>query len=834
MAKNGVHRIFSRIVKIKSGELKISFLLFFYLFFVIAAYNVIKPLRNASFLDALGYQWLPLVYLLTAVIIGFVVAFYSKIQVKISRYLLITSSIVFFFVSCFIFRIFSGYGWQGLPVIFWVWANVFIIVLNTQFWITVNDVLNPREFKRLSGFFISGGILGGFIGGLLAGSLAKENVDYNLLFISAGLLTICALLVYLIFRWQKKEQSVEAEEEKRGEDKPGTTSKPGFRDSYNTVKKHKYLRLIAAIVVLTLVVSTLIDFQFQTVVQNKETGNLTSFFGYFYAGLMVFAFFLSILMTSNLFKRYGVRISLLLYPIVLLLCFSGIGIAVILVTAVIIKGSDKSLAYTINRSARELLFIPVSPGLKYKAIVFIDMFVDRFSKGLGAVVLLIIMSFRIQDYKELVRIVSLVSVVLIFGWIVLTLRASREYVNSVKQKLSRKWERADQLVKEELDVDFAKLVFDTLESKDRSSDLYAMHVFELMKRGKLTPELRQLLSQRSEEATPSSLSAFFEADPSALMQMDDQYNNEDVLKKEIQEIMSLDVYEDVIKKYIENILADTSKDAVIARMEIAKGIGFLASDSPLVEKLEEFLRDDSSEVRRYAIESASKLGKREHVPVLIQSLYDSSTHRDAFAALEKYGTRITGILADHLSDSEEKMEIRKAVASVLAHVGNQDASDFIMWELAKDKREMDRELIDALDRIRSEKPKIEFSEEIIKKKTRQKIKSYYDLFVEFAAAESKGEKADIRRIMSHELTISMMDIFKLLGLIYPHEDIVKAFQNIQAGTKDSVAYAVELLDNMLQKEYKDYIFPLIDDISFEDKVKRCQKMLKDLEKTETS
>jgi hypothetical protein len=125
--------------------------------------------------------------------------------------------------------------------------------------------------------------------------------------------------------------------------------------------------------------------------------------------------------------------------------------------------------------------------------------------------------------------------VLIFGWIVLTLRASREYVNSVKQKLSRKWERADQLVKEELDVDFAKLVFDTLESKDRSSDLYAMHVFELMKRGKLTPELRQLLSQRSEEATPSSLSAFFEADPSALMQMDDQYNNEDVLKKEIQE-----------------------------------------------------------------------------------------------------------------------------------------------------------------------------------------------------------------------------------------------------------------------------------------------------------
>ena len=217
MAKHGIQRLFSRIIKIKPGEIKISFLLFFYLFFVIAAYNVIKPIRNASLLEELGFQWLPVVYLLTAVIIGFVVAIHSKIQVKISRSVLITLSILFFFLTCFIFRIFSGYGWQGLPIIFWIWANIFIIVLNTQFWITVNDILNPREFKRLSGFFISGGILGGFVGGLLAGSLAKENVEYNLLFLSAGLLLICSLLVYRIFRWKKKEQPSQ-EEEKIQED----------------------------------------------------------------------------------------------------------------------------------------------------------------------------------------------------------------------------------------------------------------------------------------------------------------------------------------------------------------------------------------------------------------------------------------------------------------------------------------------------------------------------------------------------------------------------------------------------------------------------------------
>ena len=72
-----------------------------------------------------------------------------------------------------------------------------------------------------------------------------------------------------------------------------------------------------------------------------------------------------------------------------------------------------------------------------------------------------------------------------------------------------------------------------------------------------------------------------------------------------------------------------------------------------------------------------------------------------------------------------------------------------------------------------------------------------------------------------------MNIFKLLGLIYPYDDIVKAFQNIQTGTKDSVAYAVELLDNTLEKEMRDAILPLVEDLSQEERVKACVALRKD-------
>lgn len=400
--------------------------------------------------------------------------------------------------------------------------------------------------------------------------------------------------------------------------------------------------------------------------------------------------------------------------------------APLLILAILIKGSDKSLSYSINRSARELLYIPVSPDQKYKAMVFIDMFVDRFSKGIGgAVLVVIVFLLGIKDPKALIRLVSLLSVILIFGWMVLTSRGSREYIDSVKQKLSRRWDRADQVVDEKLNLDFAKLIFDTIESMGQSPNLYAMHLFDLLKQGKLTPELKKFLSCKSKEMAPVSCEVFFESDPTAVIQANEAYLDQDELKKEIREIMSLDAYQQVMKKYVKRVLSDTSPEGVIAKMEVAKGIGFLEADSPLLESFPFLLEDDSAEVRRYAVESAGRLKKKEYVPALIRLLPDPRFQGDAVAALEKYGADITGNLAHHLSDPDENVQVRKAAASILGRIGNQEATDSLLGLLAEDREEMmDTDLIDALDRIRSERPDNLFSPEIIKKMIRKSFSEF--------------------------------------------------------------------------------------------------------------
>jgi hypothetical protein len=166
------------------------------------------------------------------------------------------------------------------------------------------------------------------------------------------------------------------------------------------------------------------------------------------------------------------------------------------------------------------------------------------------------------------------------------------------------------------------------------------------------------------------------------------------------------------------------------------------------------------------------------------------------------------------------------VASVLARIPIQDSADLLAWELAEDDEDMDYELIDALDRIRSGKPDIQVQAEIIKTRIFKEIKSYYQILIKFYETKSKVKKQKMSEKLLEELAASMMNIFKLLGLIYPHEDIFRAYQNIRTATKDSVDYAVELLDNILPKDIRDVVFPLIEDLPLEERVKRCRALLK--------
>lgn len=825
MAKNPAHKILSRFVDVRPEETLTSVLMFLYFFLITSPAYIIKPVRVSLFLGWLTAEKLPYAYLLTAALIGFVVSLNSKLLHALKRQLFISLCLVFFISNLLLFWVLFRKQWPWLSMVYWFWSDIFIATSVTQFWILVNDIYNPRQAKRLVGFFVSGGLLGGIAGSLLASRLAKIVGTEDLLLICPVMLVFCLVIVNLVYRVHEKTK--EEEKEPREEKK----SKVGYSKSFHLLKGNRYLIILAGIIASAIVVTTLVDFQFNSVVEiiYTEKDSRTSFLGTFFTSLLIFSYLLHILLTNRILKNFGIRAALLIAPFFLIIgsvALFFVPMAYLIFWAVIIKGGDKSLAHSLSQSVRELLYIPISPEIKYRAKVFIDMFVNKFAKGLGA--FLILLFFSALHFT--IRQMSFITIIFILIWVILIALIFREYVGIVKKKLSIKWHDADKLVMEKIDVDMTKLVFDTIQSKERSSVLYAMNLFDLIKRKSLSPELKKIISQKSDEIRASSMDSLLELDGEVLVPEADDALDDESLDVQIKEIMSLDVYQELMKEHIDKIVSMGDKEDEVSRMEAAKFLGMMDPSSPLIHNLRKLLRDQSPEVIRYALESAGKLKKREFVPLIIAQLGKPANQRMASKALIEYGAKITGTLKDYLGDPEDNLRLRKAIPDILARIGTQRAADVLALELRRERKDMEAEIIEAMYKIRSRKPQVHFQGKIVSDEIIRVIKKCYLILIELQ--DLKGDKKKVLLVpdLEKNLARSLKQIFELLSLIYPQEDIIKAYQNICVGTKKAIDYSLELLDNILKKDIKEFLLPLVEDLPLEDKVKRCKKMLKGLEK----
>lgn len=847
MGKNRLNRLLSRIVELRPGEEKLVLLLFICFFLITSPHTIIKALRYANLLDSIGPAGLPYAYFAAAIVTGLVVIFLTRAQMRISGQLMTSASLGFFIVTGLLLHLVlqTPFGRVSLimPYVYWVWASVLAVVLMTQFWMIINRVFNPREAKRLIGFCGSGGILGGIMGGLLARFLTKANLANFLLPLACALLFACIFVVHSIFALSRKRPVYE--EVKTPKEVQAGSPRISFRDNFRTVKKNSYLRLISALVAITVIVSTFIDFQFSSAVNEhfQQPGifdpraAMQAFFGLFFAGLLAFSFLLNIFLTSKILKNFGIRFTLILTPGVLILSCLGIIFAPMftIFLAILIKGSDEGLTFSLQQSVKEILYIPVASDLKAKVKPFIDMFINRFAKVFAAILLFAIALIMNEETKGMTPTLDVefskdliwAILALLVIWVAVSLKIGHAYREAIGKNIRIKWGRADKDVAEKLDVDYTKLVFDTIESKDRSSALYAMHLYDLLEKDKLTPEIKEMITQKEDEMKAASLGELFNAEGATWFpDVDDDIDQENLIK-DIREIVSLDSYQQIMGRHAEEVLKEGEKSET-ERMEMAKAIGMMGPDAPLVGKLGLLIEDPSSEVSCYAIRSAARLKKEEHVPSIVEKLDNPRTHEDAVSALKAYGHAAMSILEDFLDDQEKDTQTKRAVIKVLANMGSEEAVRVLLRELERMKEELETDIVDALDRIRAEKTDIRFPEKSTQKVTLSIIKKYCRAFIDSQELDAAEENEEKKAHLERTLSVYFWDIFKLLGLVYPHDDIVKARQNIKTGTPHSVAYAIELLDNTLRKEIKDKVILLVEDMPPDQRQQKFKRMIKTL------
>src|ERR1700752_2284720 len=146
--KNLLERLLSPIADVQPGEGLRTLLLAVDLFLLLAAYYMLKTVRESLILTEGGaavkaYSSAGQAILLLALVPAFG-AFASRVnRMQLVRYvtLFFVSNIVLFFAA----------GRLGLPIAipYFLWVGIFNVMVIAQFWVFVNDLHTPEQGKRL-------------------------------------------------------------------------------------------------------------------------------------------------------------------------------------------------------------------------------------------------------------------------------------------------------------------------------------------------------------------------------------------------------------------------------------------------------------------------------------------------------------------------------------------------------------------------------------------------------------------------------------------------------------------------------------------------------------
>lgn len=811
------------------------------LFFLVVASNyLIKPVRNSLFVERVGADNLPYVYIGTALVVGLLISWYSRHVVdRLQPRRLIPITYGFLAANLLIFSWLLRYESLVTSAAFYMWAKLFPVLTVSQFWLMTNSLFEPRQARRVFGFIGAGGILGGIAGGFLAGIMAEIIGTESVLIASATVITLCAgVALYLHPAPTTVTAPVKTSQ---------TSDHAASRSIVRLVQESPHLRAISTILTLTIIVSTVVDWQMNKAVELFVVGEdaKTAFYGQFFALLNVASFLVQVALTGYVLKRFGIGIALLLLPLALLTGALGILVHPALWTAALAKGADGTLRYSLDQSTRELLFLPVPQAIKARAKPFIDVAAQRSGTGVAGVIILLATNAAVPF-----QYMSLFSLVAIAIWIGVVFTVRREYVASIKRLIQVRDIDVDERVLRSLDADHRRQLLAALEGDQPDSVLYALELLELA--GEIRPDdqhFARLLNHRSPQVRERAAAALVSRGDHVLLKAIQPLLEDDDIRARAEAVRLLCrhcVGDELM--HFQMLLSDPrarvragaiagfygSADRRLAELS-ETGLHRLASESgpegaayrrqaalltailpPSAASRRVLLRllDDPEEpVRQAAIVAAGRGTDREVVPALIRALAAPRVREEARTALVAFGDRILGTLTDYLRDGSQPREVRIQLARIFTELAGPATVERLLEVLDQPDLDVRYHVLKALNRLRRDHRELSFTAEPIERALRREVELFLDLQATRATLRSASATEGtslLARVVDEREDDVVERITRCLGLMYELDEVFHAYKAIATRNPESRARGIELLDTVLRPAHRRAVIPLLE------------------------
>ncbi|UCF36891.1 MAG: HEAT repeat domain-containing protein, partial [Acidobacteriota bacterium] len=694
-----------RALRLRRVDRTLTLLLTAYFFFALTSVTIVKSLQKGIYLGTIGFDWqLPALYLVLALLSSPIVFLYRYLARHYSHILITTFTLLILGAGMTLFMLGRNHAESWAYHAFYLWAAVFSVLVPTQGWIFSYHLFTSRQAKRTFVIMGTGGILGGVVGGYYTAAVAGFFTA-NGLFIHVLVLLALMEAVLLGVFWHGKKKRLRSSRGARPDQK---SERPQL---FQAVLRSRHLGYLAGLILLTGLVSTLIDLQFNWSLDDRFTDAeipITQFVGGLQGTIYLLSALVQLFGTSQILHRFGLGLGLMILPLGLITGSLGMMFTANFWSVVTAKTFDGSLRSSIEQTSVELLYVPLSQRESIPVKSFVELVILRVGDGLGAALFLLVASFFSPPLQAVGIVVLLVCIV----WLFTSQQIAEEYSKMLRRSLEDMDSRTVRRALEISEAVAENTLVGALQSKNSNKVHFALQQLRFQD---AEPGLQEISSNDlSGEVLSMDVSGIYQFSSRAprwlkyvepLTEHADRrvgavaihlmmtYKVPGHFERLVARMQSTEVPEDRYLTYLQEYAEDPnellrSKYLLhwcgVARPEQCVNLAFLLGvtrNPTYVLTLRDWLNSPHRNLQKAAMRALGEFGEPQDIDTLMRFLAHNWSRRAAIKALTRYGEKIVSTMLTQLRNPKVDIAIKREIPSVLSQIDSSSARGVLVAAL---------------------------------------------------------------------------------------------------------------------------------------------------------
>ncbi|GAB4129924.1 MAG: hypothetical protein OHK0045_07770 [Raineya sp.] len=588
----------------------------------------------------------------------------------------------------------------------------------------------------------------------------------------------------------------------------GQTGRYGIRKMF----RNRYIVLMAIFLVIATISHQFVDYSFLNVVgqQYPDERDLQNFIAIFEGVIIFFMLAIQIFAVDKIIELYGTRVALIINPLlltaltgvaILIGTFSGYkpledgggGFVLFFLAISLSKLFSSALKDSMDDAAFKLYYFPIDSSVRLDVMNRMDGIVKV---GAGLVAGVLLYAIQYFDFSNIL-LFSILLVPIAAMWAYTTNKMYAGYKDTLRKTLlsSKNKISASAATEQSLDKMLRKEAYSTYPERV----IFALKLLEKLEPAIFEEELIRV-ANNTEEGNPAKKYALEKVN--ALMITSEGLTSERKM------------YTD--KELYQLVRSKKAEDRLLA----AKKLPELANQNNEF-LLMELLRDVDMRVRMYAIHACRKIKKPETWTILIDLLASPVYANAAAAALINAGDSVLPALEAAFHKSGQDEEVMRRIAEIYGRIGTEKSLELLWAKINFPDAEIVEQVLYAFsyNNVRVPAERTALINHIIEIEIGD---AAWDMAALLEISKEKHTRY-LRKSLEDEIAYNFEGLFTLLSLIYDPQSVQLVKQNLESESTDAHVFAIELLNVFLADELKPKVFPILEDLSAEEKIERLQE-----------